>query len=63
MHIFFCLFKKNEIIIRSDFESTVHSPTLQSNIITIRGKYIEVLMELRDCGISHYTYYVDCFSH
>lgn len=40
----------------SDFENNVNSPTLQNNAISIRCKYAEVLMELRDCGISHYTY-------
>lgn len=39
----------------SDFENNVNSPTLQNNAISIRCKYAEVLMELRDCGISHYT--------
>lgn len=38
----------------SDFENNVNSPTLQNNAISIRCKYAEVLMELRDCGISHY---------
>lgn len=39
----------------SDFENNVNSPTLQNNAISTRCKYAEVLMELRDCGISHYT--------